>query len=54
MPVDGAVALVLTRADRVGDLRTKPVHIHSLGHAAGPTLDTETWPDMTYMASVTL
>ena len=51
MPVDGAVALVLTRADRVGDLRAKPVRIHSLGHAGGPTLDNETWPDMTYMAS---
>ena len=41
MPVDGAVALILTRADRVGDLRSKPVRIHSLGHATGPTLDTE-------------
>ena len=51
MPVDGAVAVVLTRADRAGALRSKPVRIESLGHATGSTLDTEYWPDMTTMAS---
>jgi acetyl-CoA acetyltransferase len=51
MPVDGAVALILTRADRAADLRTRPVRIHSLGHGNGPTLDSEYWPDMTVMSS---
>jgi acetyl-CoA acetyltransferase len=51
MPVDGAVALILTRADRAADLRARPVRIHSLGHGNGPTLDSEYWPDMTVMSS---
>ncbi|HEY4408299.1 MAG TPA: thiolase family protein [Acidimicrobiia bacterium] len=51
MPVDGAVAVILTRADRAADLRRRPVRIHSLGHANGPMLDSEYWPDMTTMAS---
>ncbi|HEV7535892.1 MAG TPA: thiolase family protein, partial [Acidimicrobiia bacterium] len=51
MPVDGAVAVILTRADRAADLRARPVRINSLGHGNGPTLDTEYWPDMTVMSS---
>lgn len=51
MPVDGAVAIILTRADRSPDLRGKPVYVDSLGHASGPTLDFDLWPDMTYMGS---
>ncbi len=51
MPVDGAVGIVLTRADRAPDLRSKPVYIESLGHATGPTLDFDSWPDVTHMAS---
>jgi acetyl-CoA acetyltransferase len=51
MPVDGAVALIVTRADRAAGLRARPVRIASMGHGTGPTLDTEYWPDMTVMAS---
>jgi acetyl-CoA acetyltransferase len=51
MPVDGAVALVLTSADRAADLRGRPVFIDSIGHAAGPCLDFDSWPDVTHMAS---
>jgi acetyl-CoA acetyltransferase len=51
MPVDGAVALVLTRADRAADLRGRPVFVESIGQAAGPALDPDYWPDVTHMAS---
>jgi acetyl-CoA acetyltransferase len=51
MPVDGAVGIVLARADRAPDLRDAPVYIESLGHATGPTLDFDSWPDVTHMAS---
>ncbi len=51
MPVDGAVAIILARSDRTADLRTRPVAIQSVGHAGGPTLDNELWPDMTVMAA---
>jgi acetyl-CoA acetyltransferase len=51
MPIDGAVAVVLTRADRAPDLRTSPAVIRSVGHATGPTIDYDIWPDMTHMGS---
>ena len=51
MPVDGAVAVILTRADRAQDLRSAPAIIRSMGHATGPTIDFELWPDMTHMGS---
>jgi acetyl-CoA acetyltransferase len=51
MPVDGAVAVILTRADRATDLRSSPAIIRSMGHATGPTIDFELWPDMTHMGS---
>lgn len=51
MPVDGAVAVVLTRADRTAHLRSQPAVIRSIGHATGPTVDPEAWPDMTHMGS---
>lgn len=51
MPVDGAVAVVLTRADRAPDIRKRPVVLESIGHAAGPTIDPDIWPDFTYMAA---
>jgi acetyl-CoA acetyltransferase len=51
MPVDGAVAVILTMADRVADIRGRPVYVESLGCAAGPTLEADAWPDMSYMAS---
>ncbi len=49
MPVDGAVALIFTSSDRANDLRSKPVYVESIGHASGPTIDFDTWPDMTHM-----
>ena len=51
MPVDGAVAVILTRSDRAQDLRSVPAIIRSMGHATGPTIDYELWPDMTHMGS---
>ncbi|MCU1360148.1 MAG: DitF protein [Ilumatobacteraceae bacterium] len=51
MPVDGAVALIFTRADRAPDLRARPVYVESLGHATGPTLDFDIWPDTSFMGS---
>ena len=51
MPVDGAVAVILTRSDRAQDLRSVPAIIRSMGHATGPTMDFELWPDMTHMGS---
>lgn len=51
MPVDGAVALIFTSADHARDLRAKPVYVESLGHATGPSLDFDVWPDVTHMAS---
>jgi acetyl-CoA acetyltransferase len=51
MPVDGAVAIILTTAERAADLRAKPVYIEALGHATGPTLDFDVWPDMTVMGA---
>jgi acetyl-CoA acetyltransferase len=50
-PVDGAVALVLSRDDVAGETR-KPVYIESIGHAGGPVTSWAAWPDMTRMASV--
>jgi acetyl-CoA acetyltransferase len=50
-PVDGAVAIVLTRADRASSLPHGPVYINSMGHATGPDLDWDNWPDLTYMGS---
>ena len=51
MPVDGAVAVILTQVERASDLRSEPAIIRSVGHATGPTIDFETWPDMTHMGS---
>jgi acetyl-CoA acetyltransferase len=45
MPIDGAVALILTRADRARDTAKKPVYINSIGHATGPDPDWDTWED---------
>ena len=50
-PVDGAVCLVLARADRVPDLRKKPVYIESIGHATGPDPEWDQWPDLSQQAS---
>jgi acetyl-CoA acetyltransferase len=51
MPVDGAVALIFSSSDRAPDVRGKPVYVESLGHATGPTLDFDLWPDVTHMAA---
>jgi acetyl-CoA acetyltransferase len=51
MPVDGAVAVILTQVERASDLRCEPAVIRSMGHATGPTIDFETWPDMSHMGS---
>jgi len=51
MPVDGAVALIFSSADRAPDLRAKPIYVESLGHATGPSIDPDRWPDATTMAS---
>ncbi|HVM52959.1 MAG TPA: thiolase family protein [Acidimicrobiales bacterium] len=51
MPVDGAVTLIFTAADRAPDLRAAPVYVESLGHATGPTLDFDLWPDVTHMGA---
>jgi acetyl-CoA acetyltransferase len=50
MPVDGAVSLIFSSADRTKDIR-KPVRIESIGHATGPTLDFDAWPDATTMGA---
>jgi acetyl-CoA acetyltransferase len=50
-PIDGAVAIVLAKADRAADLPHDPVYIEALAHSAGPSLDWDTWPDMSVMAS---
>jgi len=51
MPVDGAVALIFSSADRAPDLRGKPVYVESMGHATGPTIDFDCWPDVTKMGA---
>lgn len=51
MPIDGAVAVILTQAERASDLRSVPAVIRSMGHATGPTMDFEIWPDMSHMGS---
>jgi acetyl-CoA acetyltransferase len=51
MPVDGAVSIILTTAERAADLRAQPVYIEAMGHATGPTLDFDAWPDMTVMGA---
>jgi acetyl-CoA acetyltransferase len=51
MPIDGAVAAVLTAADRVPDLPKRPVYVNAMASCTGPTLDSEAWPDMSSMAS---
>jgi acetyl-CoA acetyltransferase len=51
MPVDGAVALIFTSADRAPDLRAKPIYVESLGHATGPMLDFDLFPDVTHMGA---
>jgi acetyl-CoA acetyltransferase len=51
MPVDGAVAIVLTRADRAGSLPHKPVYVNSIGHATGPNCEWNQWPDFTTTAT---
>ena len=51
MPVDGAVAVILTPAERASDLRSAPAVIRSIGHATGPTIDYDIWPDMSHMGS---
>lgn len=47
MPIDGAVALILTRADRARDMAKKPVYINSIGHATGRDPDWDSWEDET-------
>lgn len=50
-PIDGAVALVLARADRSKDLRHCPVFVNSLGHSTGPDPEWDQWPDLSVMAT---
>jgi acetyl-CoA acetyltransferase len=49
--VDGAVALVLTSAERAADLRQQPVFPIAVADANGQGGDTEGWDDMTCMYS---
>jgi acetyl-CoA acetyltransferase len=51
MPIDGGVGIILTTAERAADLRAQPVYIESMGHATGPTLDFDVWPDVTHMGA---
>jgi acetyl-CoA acetyltransferase len=51
MPVDGAVAIIVARADRARDLPKPPVYVESVGHTAGPDLDFDQSPDLSVMAS---
>jgi acetyl-CoA acetyltransferase len=50
-PIDGAVAIILTRADIAPSLRHEPVYVNSVGHATGPDPDWENWADLGTMAS---
>jgi acetyl-CoA acetyltransferase len=50
-PIDGAVAVVLTRSDRRTDLRRRPVAIESVGHATGGGYDWDQWDDMAITSS---
>jgi acetyl-CoA acetyltransferase len=51
MPIDGAVAAVLVAASRVPDLPKRPIYLNAMASATGPTLDAESWADMSVMAS---
>lgn len=50
-PVDGAVAVVLTAADRQPDLRAPAVRIEAMGQATSADADWDEWPDLTEMAA---
>jgi acetyl-CoA acetyltransferase len=50
-PVDGAVALVISAADAAEAATRKPVHVESVGYAAGPDTSWSNWPDLTHMGS---
>ena len=50
-PVDGAVAVVLTGADRAPDIRHRPVYIEAVGHATGRDSDYYAWDDLSTMAA---
>lgn len=52
VPVDGSVAVVVSRADRAGDLRTgATVRIEAIGAGTGFAPSWHQWPDLTTMAS---
>jgi acetyl-CoA acetyltransferase len=45
-PIDGAVAVIIARADRAPDLPRRPVYIESVGHATGGGFEWDQWQDM--------
>lgn len=51
VPADGSTAFVVSRADRVGDLRRPPVHIEAVGTAIHGRPSWDQWDDLTTMAS---
>jgi acetyl-CoA acetyltransferase len=52
MPVDGAVAVILSAADRAPGLPHMPVYIESLGHATGRDPSWDQWENFTDSVSV--
>jgi acetyl-CoA acetyltransferase len=50
-PIDGAVAIILTRADLASKLRHEPVYVNSVAHATGPDPDWDNWDDLGTMTS---
>ncbi len=52
VPVDGAVAVIVSRADRAGDLRDgAPVRVAALGTGVGFPPSWHQWPDLSTMAA---
>jgi acetyl-CoA acetyltransferase len=50
VPADGSVAVVVSRADRSGDLRRSPVSIEAIGSAIHDRPSWDQWGDLTTMA----
>jgi acetyl-CoA acetyltransferase/uncharacterized OB-fold protein len=51
VPVDGSTAVVISRADRAGDLARPPVRIEAVGTGVGLPPSWHQWPDLTTMAA---
>jgi acetyl-CoA acetyltransferase len=51
MPVDGAVAIIVARADRAAGLPHKAVHVEAMAHGGPADIDFDSAPDLSQMAS---